>query len=78
MGKPTFGICKNKGADQLRGSALVFATRTVLFLFYLCPNFQASSSFLYRAVCVRPGQNPNCCFSHVKAHWYEKQYDDVT
>ena len=41
-------------------SALVFATRIVLFLFYLYPNFQASSCMLsvYSLVCVGPGQKP--------------------
>ena len=41
-------------------SAFVFATRIVLFLFYLNPKFQASSSFLslYRPVCVGPGRKP--------------------
>ena len=41
-------------------SDFVFATRTVQFLFYLLPKFQASSLFLclYRPVCVRPGQEP--------------------
>ena len=51
MGKPTICIGENKDADQLRGnvkliSAFVFATQIVLFLFYLNPKFQASSSFL--------------------------------
>ena len=44
----------------------VFATRIVLFLFYLNPKFQASSSFLclYRSVCVGPVRKPHCWFSH--------------
>ena len=33
------------------------------------PLFQASGHLL---VCVRPGQNPHCWFSHVKAHMYFK------
>ena len=42
--KPTFCICKNKAADQLRGiSAFIFATRIVQSLFFLNPKFQASS-----------------------------------
>ena len=46
MGKPTICIGENKGADQLRGSAFVFAIRIVQFLFYLTPKFQASSMLL--------------------------------
>ena len=76
MGKPTICICENKGADQLRGnvtakliSAFVFAIRIVLFLFYLNPKFQASSSFLrlYMPVCVGPVRRPHCRFSHEEA-----------
>ena len=59
MRKPTFCICLNKGADQLRTTAklistFVFATSIVQFLFYLYPKFQASSLLirLYRPVCV--------------------------
>ena len=41
-------------------SAFVFATRIVQSLFFLNPNFQASSYllWLYRPVCVRPGRKP--------------------
>ena len=63
--KREFGLCENKGADQLRGNReadqrLFFATRIVQFLFFLNPKFQASSSFLslYRPVCVGPGRKP--------------------
>ena len=39
-------------------SAFIFATLIVQFLFYLKPNFQASSFLLrlYRTFCVRPGR----------------------
>ena len=80
MGKPTICIGENKGADQLRIAsqfakliiAFVFATRIVQFLFYLNPKFQASSPllWLYRPVCVRPGQKPHCWFSHKAAQLY--------
>ena len=55
--KPDFCLGENKGADQLI-SAFVFATRIVYFLFFLYPQFQASSLLLslYSPVCVRPGQ----------------------
>ena len=56
-------------------SAFVFASRIVLFLFYLNPKFQASSHLLclYRsvtvqAVCVGPVRKPHCWFSHEAAH----------
>ena len=49
--------------------AFVFATQIVQPLFYLKPKFQASSLLLrlYRPVCVGPGWNPNCWFSHAQA-----------
>ena len=51
-------------------SAFVFATRTVQFLYFLNPKFPASNHLLslYIPVCVRPGLNPNCWFSHAQAH----------
>ena len=51
-------------------SAFVFATRIVQSLYFLNLKFQASShlQWLYSLVCVRPGQIPNCWFSHVAAH----------
>ena len=50
-------------------TALVFTTRIVQFLYFLNPKFSASSHLLglYRLVCVGPGQNPICWFSHAKA-----------
>ena len=68
IGKPTICICKNgKYAVTAKLiSAFVFATRIVQVLFYLHPKFQASIRLLllYSLVCVGPGQNPNCWFSH--------------
>ena len=70
MGKQTICICENKDADQLRGNreadqrlCFRYSDSTILFLLYLNPKFQASSSFLclYRPVCVR---KPHCWFSH--------------
>ena len=65
MRKPAFCICENKDADQLRGNReadqrLCFAIRTIQFLYYLNPKFQASSHllWLYSPVCVRPGRKP--------------------
>ena len=65
--KPTFCICENKDADQLRGyrakliSTFVCATWIAQ---YLDTKFQASShlQWLYSLVCVRPSQSPHCCF----------------
>ena len=69
MRKPTFCICENKDADQLRGSASVFATWIVQYLYFLNTKFQASSHlhWLHSLVCVGPGQKPHCLFSHVAA-----------
>ena len=51
-------------------SAFVLATRIVESLYFLNPKFQASSHllWLYRPVCVGPGQNPEDQFSHNEAH----------
>ena len=74
MGKPTICIGENKGADQLRGNReadqrLCFRYLDSTIPLLLNPKFQASSfaRSLYRPVCVRPGQNPNCWFSHAQA-----------
>ena len=69
MEKPTIYICETKGADQLRGSAFVFATRIVQCRFYLTPKFPASSLLLclYSPVCVGPVWKPHCWFSHETA-----------
>ena len=76
MTKPTFCICENenKGADQLRSNcevtaklinAFVFATRIVLFLFFLNLKFPASSLLrLYRQVSIRHVWKPHFWFSH--------------
>ena len=65
MRKPAFCVCENKDADQLAVtakliSAFIFATRIVQSLFLLNPKFHASSHllWLYRTVCVGPGQKP--------------------
>ena len=51
-------------------STFVFATWIVQYLYFLNTKFQASShlQWLHSLVCVRPGQNPHCWFSHVAAH----------
>ena len=73
--KTSFCICKNKDADQLRGtakliSAFVFATQIVQSLYYLNLKFQASSHLLlcYSPVCVGPGRKPRRPVRHNKAH----------
>ena len=60
MGKPTICIGENKGADHYFDQ----------FLYFLNPKFPASNHllWLYSPVCVRPGRNPNCWFSHTQAH----------
>ena len=64
MRKPTFCICENKDADQLRGNReadqrLCFRY-IVQSLYFLNPKFQASSHllWLYSLVCVGPGRKP--------------------
>ena len=51
-------------------SAFVISTWIVQYLYFLSTKFQASShlQWLHSMVCVRPGQNPHCWFSHVAAH----------
>ena len=51
-------------------SAFNCATWIVQYLYFLITKFQASShrQWLYSLVCVKPGQNPHCWFSHVVAH----------
>ena len=68
MGKPTICIGENKDADHLCSNCVfVFATRIVQSRFFY-PKFQASSLLsLYSQVCVGPGRNPNCWFSHAQA-----------
>ena len=63
--KPTIGICKNRGADQLHSickadQRLCFRYRIVQFLFFLNIKFTASSHLLclYSLVCVGPVGNP--------------------
>ena len=74
MGKPTICIGENKGADQPCSNceadhAFVFATGIVQFIYFLNPKFPASNHLLclYSPVCVGPGWNPNCWFSHTQA-----------
>ena len=71
MKKPTFGVCENKDADQLRGNRvadqrLVFHSWIVRSLYFLDLKFQASIHLLrvYSLVCVGPGRKPDCWFSH--------------
>ena len=65
MRKPDFRICENKDADQLRGNReadqrLFFAKWIVQSLYFLNPEFQASSHLVwsYSLVCVGPGRKP--------------------
>ena len=50
-------------------SAFVFATWIVQYPFFLNTKFPASShvQWLHSLVCIRPGQNPHCWFSHTGA-----------
>ena len=52
------------------------ASRIVQSLFFINPKFQASSHllWLYRLVCVGPGQKPKRWFSHDAAHLVSVEY----
>ena len=78
MGKPTIYLGKYKDTDQLRGKreadqrlCFCYTDSTIPLLFFLNPKFQATRLLLslYRLVCVRPGRNPNCWFSHAQAQF---------
>ena len=74
MGKPTICIGKNKGADQLCSNCTAdqclcfrYTDNTVIILLK-SKHFQPLTIFCnYSPVCVRPGQNPICWFSHAQA-----------
>ena len=67
-----FCMCENKGTDH--DHTFVFTTRIVQFIYFLNPNFPASSHLLclYSLVYVGPGRKPQGWFSHDRAHsfWY--------
>ena len=74
MRKLAFCLCKNKGADQLRGhreadQRLGFGTRIVQSLYFLNQKFQASSHLLllYSPVLSDLVGNPEDRFSHNEA-----------
>ena len=65
MRKPGFGICENKGADQLCGNRttdqrLCFHYTDSVIPLLPISEFQASSHLLwqYSPVCVGPGRKP--------------------
>ena len=64
MRKPTFCICENKDADQLRGnSAFVIAIRILQSLYYLNPKFQASYRLLSQpGLCQTWSETPKTGF----------------
>ena len=75
MRKPTFFICENKDADQLRGDReadqrLCFHYMDSTIPLLPNPKFQASSHllYLYSLVCVGQGRKPERWFSHDAAH----------
>ena len=78
MGKPTIYICKNRGADQLRGNPeadqrLCFRlTDSTVPLLSKSKIFSSSHLLcLYRWVCVGPVGKPHCWLSHETAHIFE-------
>ena len=71
MRKPTFCICENKDADQLRDNReadqrLCFRYIDSTIPLLSSPKFHASSHllYLYSLVCVGPGRKPERLFSH--------------
>ena len=71
MRKPTFCICENKDADQLRGNSEADQRLCFRYTDSTIPrlsksDFQASSHllYLYSLFCVGPGRKPECWFSH--------------
>ena len=73
--KPTICICENKDADQLRGNREADQRLCFRHLDSTIPLLSKSKlptsshlQLLYSLVCVRPGQNPHCWFSHAGAH----------
>ena len=85
LGKPT--ICIGESKSQISFavtgkliSTFVFATQIVQFLYFLNPKFPASNHLLslYSPVCVGPGRNPNCWFSHAQAHVVETNNNNLS
>ena len=82
MRKPTFCICENKDADQLRGKREADQRLCFRYIDSTIPllsksEFQASSHLLrlYSLVCVGPGRKPECWFSHDVAHFSRPSYN---
>ena len=78
MRKPTFCICENKDADQLRGNREADQRLCFCYLDSMIPILSKSeiSSLWPSSVAVqpglcRPGLKPECWFSHVAAHLKE-------
>ena len=70
--KPTKCLGENKDADQLRSNCeadhhLCFRYTDSAIPLLLDPKFPVSNHLLC-PVCVGPGQNSNCWFSHAQAH----------
>ena len=64
MRKPTFCICKNKDADQLRGNRETNQRRCFRYIDSTIPLLFKSQIPVYRLVCVGPGRKPERLFSH--------------
>ena len=77
MGKPIICIGENKGADQLCSNCEAdqrLCFRYAVSTIPLLSKSIMSSLYnhllrLYSPVCVGPGRNPNCWFSHIHAHF---------
>ena len=85
MRKPTFSLCENKDADQLRGNRE--ADQRLCFRYIDSPipllskseisSLKPSSVTAYSLVCVGPGRKPECWFSHDAAHFCQSNYNGI-
>ena len=75
MKKPTFCICENKDADQLRGSReadqrlyFPYLDSTIPLLSNSEISILQPSSVAVNLICVGPGRKSECRFYHDTAH----------
>ena len=68
MRKPTFCICENKDADQLRGNLEADQRLCFRYIDSTIPLLSKSEMWLYSLVCVGPDLKQERWFSHDAAH----------
>ena len=84
MRKPTFCLCKNKGANHFCRNCEAYHRLCFRYMDSTIPllsNFKFPVSrhllCLYSLVCVGPVQKPHCWFSHDAAHVMAQDLPDV-